>query len=261
MGHALREPAHAIRRAAPQSLLVVGGGGALGSQVLEVLLARRRYAHVKVTVIRPFTTAMRGLETVVVPDAAALDDATTPLADCALVVFDRARHVNGREAAFLRPDPASLPALARWLQRGGVRQLTVLMPHTPAGLPDALKQGLANLDEQAVAALGFEHLVFVRTAQAPHDARARLWLQRLADGVLAQLRFMVAASQQPLRAVMVARFAVEIAAQLPQSTPGTRVAPPELVWQAAQAGDAAALVSAWLAGRALPPLHLPRQRL
>jgi hypothetical protein len=36
---------------------------------------------------------------------------------------------------------------------------------------------------------------------------------------------------------------------------------PEWVWQAAQGGDLAALVSDWLAGRPLPATTLPRTRL
>jgi hypothetical protein len=241
------------------TMLVVGGGGALGSQVLEALLARRRFAHVKVAVTRPLTTAMRGLEPLVVADFDA--PPTGQVADAALVVFDRERHANGRELAFLHPQPEALPAIARWLRRGGVRQLIVLLPHTPAGLPEALKQGLANLDEHGVATLGFEHLVFVRTAQSPSGARAAAWLQRLADGVLAQLRMMVASSNQPVRASKVAQFAVELAALLPESDPGTRVAPPELVWLAAQGGDSRALLEAWLARRELPEVRLPQRRM
>ena len=45
-----------------------------------------------------------------------------------------------------------------------------LLPHAPALLPQSLRAGLASLDEQALAALGFEHLVFVRPAQLGRDA-------------------------------------------------------------------------------------------
>ena len=248
---------------APSTVLVAGGGGALGSAVLETLLASRRFAHVKVLATRALTTAMHGLEPVVV-DAARDDpalDPGAPIADGALIVFDRERHANGRELAFVRPQPHDLPALAGWLHARGVRRLIVVLPHAPAALPDALKLGLANLDEQAVAALGFEHLVFVRSAQAPSSARAKEWLQRLADGVLAQLRMMVATSNQPVRAAKVAQFAAELAAQLPASAAGTRVAPPELVWQAAQMRDPRHLVQAWLARGELPTVSAPRHRL
>jgi hypothetical protein len=270
---------HALRagrtgpRATPSTAsaaLVVGGGGALGSAVLETLLGSRRFTTVKVLATRALTTAMHGLEPVVVDpldaDANAADDAdvaagATPLADLALIVFDRERHANGRELAFTRPQPHQLPELARWLLARGVKRLVVVLPHTPAGLPDALKIGLANLDEQAVAALGFEHLVFVRSAQKPGSVRATQWLQRLADGVLAQMQMMVAASNQPVRARKVAQFVVELAAQLAGSEPGTRVAPPELVWQASQLPHAGPLIDAWLARREAPAIVLPRRRL
>jgi hypothetical protein len=266
LNHALRagragpRPADA---AAPSSVLMAGGGGARGSAVLESLLASRRFGAVKVLATRALTVAMHGLEPVVVEtfDADGADAGATPLAELSVIVFDRERHANGRELAFVRPQPHELVGLARWLLARGVKRLVVVLPHTPAGLPDALKIGLANLDEQAVAALGFEHLVFVRSAQKPGSARAAQWLQRLADGVLAQMQMMVAASNQPVRARKVAQFVLELAARLPGSPPGTRVAPPELVWQAAQLPDVGRLVEAWLAGREAPAIVLPRRRL
>ena len=240
--------------------LVVGGGGALGSLVLEMLLARRRAGRVRVLVTQPLRAAFDGLDALIVPSFDGPPPETT-LAETALVVFDRVRHANGRENAFLRPAPESLPALARWLRGVGVRHLMVVLPIDPAGAPLALRAGLANLDEHQVASLGFEHVIFVRPAHAPARPSAERWLQRLADAVLAQLRLMLPASQQPVRSRQVAAWVVELAVQLPGSPPGTRVASPELVWQAAQGGDGRALAEAWLAGRELPPLHAPRVRM
>ena len=42
-----------------------------------------------------------------------------------------------------------------------------------------------------------------------------------------------------------------VAQCLADAPPGTRVVPPEVVWQAAQPGDVGALAQAWLAGRPL----------
>jgi hypothetical protein len=240
---------------------LVGGGDALGSAVLEQLLGGGRFAPVRVLVTQAFKGSVRGLDPVLAPS---FDDLTTaPLASArvAVVVFDRERHANGREDAFVRADPPALPALSRWLRHQGVRDLVIVMPHSPAGLPQALQVGLANLDEQAVASLGFDHTVFVRAAQQPSASRAGAWLQRLADGLLMQLRLMIPASHQPVRVHKVAQFVAELAAQLPASSPGARVAPPELVWQAAQADDVGALVAAWLASGQVPPLRAPRMRL
>ena len=103
--------------------------------------------------------------------------------------------------------------------------------------------------------------MFVRSAQKPGSARATQWLQRLADGVLAQMQMMVATPDQPVRAAKVAQFVLELAAQLPASSPGTRVAPPELVWQAAQLRDAESLVRAWLARGEVPTTKPPQRRM
>ncbi len=271
VNEALRAPAGAASRntrppQADPAALLVGGGGALGSAVLEQLLGGGRFAPVRVLVTQGFKGGVRGLEPVLAPawvDCDASKPAMQDLASTrtAVVVFDRERHANGREDAFFRAEPQSLPVLARWLQQQGVQHLVVVMPHSPAALPQALALGLANLDEHAVSALGFVHLVFVRTAQQPGEIRAGAWLQRLADGLLMQLRLMIPASHQPVRVQKVALFVAELAAQLPASPSGSRVAPPELVWQAAQTDHAGALVAAWLAGTALPPLRAPRQRL
>jgi uncharacterized protein YbjT (DUF2867 family) len=256
-GHA-RPPVAAPR----PSALVVGGGGTLGSAVLERLLAGRHFSHVRVLVTQGFRAAMHGLEPLPIAPADIDMLPAMPLAaDTALVVFDRTRRANGREDAFVKPLPEALPALARWLLAGGVRHLLVVLPHSMASLPQALKAGLASLDEHAVAALGFEHVVFVRPAQSPNNARAASSLQRLADGVFAQLRFMVPQAEQPVRVQKVAAFVTELVLRLPASTPGTRVAPPELVWLAAQARDPGELVQTWLDGRELPPLSAPRMRL
>ncbi len=226
------------------SVLVAGGGGALGAEVLEQLLASRAFAHVRVLVTQAFSATMQGLEPL---HAETLATAGTPVGEIGVVVFDRERRANGREAAFLRPRPDELPALAQRLLARGVRHLVVLLPHDAALLPQALKVGLANLDEQAVAALGFEHLVFMRSAQAPSADAGSAGLQRLADLVLAQLRLMTPQALQPARAQKVAALAVALARALPASPPGTRVLAPEQVWQAAQHADADAFVAAWLA--------------
>lgn len=235
---------------------MAGGGGALGSAVLEALLGTRVAAPLHVLVTQDFHATASGLHTQLL---AALPQAAVRL-PLAVVVFDAARQVNGREAAFWQPPPAELLPLARRLHDIGVRHLLVVMPHVSATLPEALKAGLASLDEQAVAALGFDHVAIVRTAQRPDEASSR-GLQRLADAVLAQLRVMVPQREQPVRAAQVAALVSALARQLIDSPSGTRVMAPEWVWQSAQGGDVDALVRAWLGGQALPQVSTPRQRL
>ncbi len=245
------------RPEAARRVLVAGGAGVLGAAVLEQLLASGRFAPVEVLVTQPLNAALRPL----VPVRYGTAPGAGRSEDTALVVFDRERHANGREQAFYRPQPGELCTLARWLLQRGVRRLVVVMPHTQASLPEALKRGLASLDEQAVAALGFEQLVFVRSAQAPAGARPGHVLQRVADAMLSQLHLMVNERERPVRALKVAQFVAALAVQLAQAPPGTRVAAPELVWQAAQSRDVAALARAWLHGEAAEVPPTPRRRL
>jgi len=236
--HTPARPAATARR-----VLVAGGAGALGAAVLEELLASRRYTQVGVLVTQPVNAALRGLATV--PDESLAGPVAVP-EDVAVVVFDRERHANGREAAFLRPEPAALPALASTLRARGVRDLIVVMPHAPAALPEALKHGLATLDEQAVAALGFEHLLIVRSARAPATLRATSLLQRVADWVLSQLHLMIPQREKLVRPAKVAQFVAQLAAQLPHAASGTRIVPPDVVWEASQAPDVECHAAQWL---------------
>ncbi len=241
----------------PPRALVLGGGGALGAAVMEHLLASHRFDRVGVVAARAFKPALRGLQPVPdEPGALAAFGATT-----ALVVFDRERHANGRDAAFVRPEPGALAARAGQLHAAGVRALVVVVPHAPALLPQALQAGLANLDEGAVAAMDFEHLVFMRMAQSGGAAATvGSWAAQLAGWMLAQLHWMVPQREQPVRVATVARFAAALAVALRQAPRGTRVLPPEWLWLAAQGDDAAALAERWLAGQPPPASAAMRQR-
>lgn len=234
-------------------VLLVGAAGPLGSAVLEHALGA--FHRVQVLVDEPVAAAMRGFVPV------AMDGLDATHADTAFIVFDRQRHAHGREDAFHRPQPDALPAFARRLHDAGVRRLLVVLPHAPALLPEALKRGLASLDEHAVAALGFEQLLIVRSAQMLPSARSPSRLQRLADGVLAQLRWMVPQREQPVRPAKVAALVVQLARLLPQASAGTRVVPPELVWEYAQAKDGAALLRAWLHGEAIGATRVAPMRM
>ena len=147
--------------ASQRRVLVLGGGGVLGSLVVERLLSGQRFAHVGVWTVQPLQPALRGLEPV--PEA----DWPAFAPDTAVVVFDRERHANGRDLAFGRA------AAGRAGRRGRRSCTSSAWPRwswwcrtRPGALPQALKAGLATLDEGAVAALGFRHLVFMRSAQA-----------------------------------------------------------------------------------------------
>jgi hypothetical protein len=243
---ALNGAQHAVRRApvVRESMLVAGAGGALGSALLAETLVAGRFQRVAALVARPLTVAVPGLQALTW-SALSQGDALGATISC--LVFERRRHSNGRDDAFVMPEPDELLPLARALRAGGVRRLLVLLPHAPALLPHALKAGFASRDEAAVAALGFEQLLFVRAAQDATAPRPGPWLPRLAAWWLAQLRWMVPQREQALRAVVLARVVVQLAQRLAAAPAGTRVVPPELLWQAAQPeADAPALLEAWL---------------
>lgn len=250
-----------MAQAKPLRVLVLGGGGPLGSAVLEALLAQAAGSIVGVAVRQRITPTLRGLNAVL-HDAPSLQ-AFAP--EAAVLVLDRTRHANGRDDAFVRPEPSDVLAWAQQLHAAGVRQLVVAVPHTPAMLPQALLHGLANLDEGAVAALGFDQLVFMRMASAddgaePGDAVVP-WMQRLANMVLRQLRMMVPQSEQPVRVAVVAEVLAGLSYALPTAPHATRVLPPALLWHAAQGAHVPTLLGDWLAGKPLPPRAVPRQRL
>ncbi len=240
-----------------RNLLLLGGGGALGSAVLAEALVAGRFARVQALVSGPLASALRGLEPLqqavldAAPASAAAARSSPRVAPdaTAVIVFERQRHSNGRDDAFVQPEPSDLLPLARCLHGHGVRELLVLLPHAPALLPHALRHGFATLDEAAVDALGFERLLFVRAAQhGGASAGAHLpWLRRAAAWWLSQLRWMVPQQQLPLRTAMLARCVVRLLQAWPSVATGTRVLAPEVL-QPGPDGDVTEAALTWLRG-------------
>lgn len=217
-----------------QRALVVGAGGVLGSALLAEALVAGRFTRVAALVATPLAATLDGF--VALPEAA-LDAPGAAVADIAFVVFERERHANGRDEAFVRPDPLALPALAARLLAAGVRRLVVVVPHAPALLPAALAQGFASQTEHAVAALDFEHCVFLRAAQGATPQAGRSTVERLVGWWLSQLRWMIPAPQAALRTVRLAQLVVTIGRLLPAAPTGTRVLAPEQLAEAAREPD------------------------
>jgi hypothetical protein len=225
-------------------LVIAGATGALGNEVTRLLVGRQAYREVRVLAREPILTGLRGVRTQVVGDAA---PNAWPLlaAGTAVVMFEPPRLFYERERALWTPQPDELLPLARWLRGSGVQTLAIVMPHTQMRLPEALKRGLADFDEHAIAALGFERLLIVRSAQKPLAARKRSAPQRLADLMLSVGKYMIPTTEQPVRAVKVAQF---VADALQLAPCGIHIAASDTLWQAAQ-GDVRAAVSAWLDGK------------
>ena len=211
-------------------LLIAGATGVLGNEVLRRLAGGGRYGETQVLAREPITEGLRHVRSTLVP---ADDPAQWPsaAAEVAVVLFDPPRKFYERERALWTPAPGQLVPLARWLRASGVRTLAVVLPHAQGRLPGALKRGLAGVDEHAVAALGFERVLLLRSAQKPQAAPARTLPVRLADWMLSIFKYMVPSSEQPVRAVKVAEL---LEAALELAPRGIHVAAPEVVWQASQ---------------------------
>jgi hypothetical protein len=228
-------------RAAPR-LVIAGATGALGNEVMRRLVGGQRFGHSVVLAREPIRAGLRGVAAEVV---AGDDPSSWPAvaADTGVILFEPPRLFHDRERALWTPQPEQLVAVATWMRAGGATTLAIVLPHAQGRLPEALKRGLASLDEHAVSALGFERLLVVRSAQKPGAVRHANLPSAIAHWMLSVLRFMVPSSEQPVRSVKVAQF---VDAALQAAPAGTHVAAPELVWRATQ-GDVAAAVRQWLA--------------
>ena len=248
MGDVSFQALQAASRSAPAPtgacarLVIAGATGALGNEVLRRLVGLQQFAATQVLAREPITAGVRGVGATLVPSD---DPQAWPPggADTGVVLFDPPRLFYQRERALWTPTPQQLPALAQWMRRSGVRTLAIVLPHAQGRLPESLKRGLANLDEHAVATLGFERLLIVRSAQKPRGDGVRGWLPALARWMLSITRYMVPSREQPVRSPKVAEF---VSAALQLAPPGIHIAASELVWSAAQ-GDVREAVRTWLA--------------
>lgn len=237
---------HAAARKTPAAarprLLIAGATGALGNAALRQLVGAGTYEGAQLLAREPITAGLRGVQVTVVPPGEP-DGWPVGAADVGVVMFEPPRLFHDRERALWTPALGQLVPLARWLRASGVHTLAVVLPLAPGHLPQAFQRGLASLDEQAVAALGFERLLILRPAQkAAAPVHASL-LDRLAHWMLSIFKYMVPNSEQPVR---VSRVAQLLAVSLRLAPAGIHVAAPETVWQAAQGGvDEAA--RQWLA--------------
>jgi hypothetical protein len=243
-------------------LMIAGATGVLGNEVLRRLVGSGRYAHTEVLATEAMTTGMAGVGIVLAGDASVIEawPARPQPVHTGLVMFEPPRLYYERERTLWTPVPGQLPALAHWLKRCGVQTLVVVVPHASGRLPDALKRGLADLDEQTVASLGFERVLLVRSARKAEGIADANFFEKMASWMLSTLKYMIPATEQPVRPAKLAEF---IDAALQALPPGIHVAAPELLWQATQGkgngwragqedNSMQSVVRLWLAARGSP---------
>ena len=229
------------------SLLIAGATGALGQAVLR-RLGGGRWTDIQVLAVEPIRPLLRAVRIVQVPGGG--DLSWPPLrCDVAVALFEPPRAGHQRERALWTPTPAQLPDFARRVRDAGAHTLAVVLPHDTGALPQALRDGLAGLDEQQVAAMGFERLIFLRSARDPGATGPAGTLHRLARWMLGVVRFMVPQAQRPVQARAVAAL---LDATLELAPEGIHIAAPETVWAASQR-DPRAVAAQWLAGRSCGP--------
>ena len=213
------------------AVLVAGGGGKLGGEVVRRLVASvslGRYRHVALMATEDFHAAMAGVKvlpvTPVVADWLSLKpkEAKDSI-QTAVVMFEPPRMFYARERTIWTPHPSELPALAKWLHASGIRHLVVVLPHQPGMLPAALQQGLASLDEQMVTTLGFERVIFMRMAQTDIAVKTGNVLERVANWMLGVGKYMLPANQAPLRVTQIAKLVEQVLQTAPA---GNFVIPP-----------------------------------
>jgi hypothetical protein len=211
-------------------LLIAGATGVLGNAVLRRLVGVHRYAHTKVLAREPVQQGMRQLSLQLVSGEIAAWPVDVKC-DVAVIMFEPPRMYYERERALWTPQPRELTALGAWLHACGAQTLAVVLPHAQGTLPESLKRGLASLDEQALAALGFERLLILRSAEKPAEQRHKHPLDALAHWMIGVFKFMVPTQEQPVRPTKIA----EIVDALLQTAPaGITVLSPQEMWALSQ---------------------------
>lgn len=232
MSQALAASQHEPKPTSPQAqLLIAGATGVLGNAVTQRLVGTHRFAHTQLLAREPMAQGLRMLSLQRVEGDVATWQPPEQTSDVAVIMFESPRMYYERERALWTPDPAQLPALSAWLKNAGVSTLAIVLPHLQGALPESLRRGLASMDEQAVASMGFERLLILRSAQKPIALRQRHLLQHLAHWMLGIFAFMVPAQEQPVRP---SKIALIVDALLQTAPPGITVLSQEDMWTLSQ---------------------------
>jgi hypothetical protein len=221
-------------RAVPKkpTLIFAGATGVLGNEVLRRVAGSGRYGQVHVLAREPVRTIISGVALQCMPEDV-VEQWPLLTADIGVVMFEPARMFYERERALWVPKASQIEPLARWMRLCGVNTLLVVMPYAQGTLPVAVAHGFASLSEQAVSAMGFDTVVWLRSAQKATPEPAKSMALKARDLVLSVFSYMMPASEQPLRASQIAQA---VSSALVAAPTGLHVITHKMIWEAGQSG-------------------------
>ena len=206
-----------------RSTLLAGGTGLIGRVLLALLLESPRYTRVHVLVRRtvpdlPVHSKLRVQEV----DFAQLP--ALPAIDDVFIALGTTIKPAGSDAAFRRVDSDAVVNTARAALAAGARRLLVVSALGADPKSRVFYNRVKGEMQQAVAALGYETVVFVQPSLLVGDRAAigqptragEEWAMRL----LRPMRGLIPGRVRPIRAEAVARALLAAALD---STPGVRI--------------------------------------
>ena len=240
-------PASATQRmpkSAQVRVLVAGGTGLVGRALLAQCVADPRCRSVTGLVRQ--ATQRQGLPrgvTALVVDYTALGQPGSPAlpaADWAFCCLGTTIKTAGSQAAFRAADVEAVLAFARAAQAAGVRRLGVVSAMGANARSSVFYNRVKGEAEQALAALGFQHLVLARPSLLLGDRSAlgqpSRPAERVAQALMPALGWLLPLKLRPIRAGAVAT-ALRLA--LADAAPGTTVLESDALARSAASAAAA----------------------
>lgn len=174
LSHALRAapPPQAAPAAAARSALALGCAGALGEELLSLLVGSGQYRQVHVGVTQPIGSATARFAPWVVGQG-------TPLVDDAWICLTGAETFVPKASPVRRFAADELLAAARLARDAGARRLAVVAPLAALLQMGASASHIGSADEMELTRFGFERLVIVRPTAADAQAQDPHLLARL----------------------------------------------------------------------------------
>jgi hypothetical protein len=159
LSHALRAAQEPQAAPAARSALALGCAGALGEELLSLLVGSGQYRQVHVGVTQPIGSATARFAPWVVGQG-------TPLVDDAWICLTGAETFVPKASPVRRFAADELLAAARLARDAGARRLAVVAPLAALLQMGASASHIGSADEMELTRFGFERLVIVRPTAA-----------------------------------------------------------------------------------------------